>query len=92
MANLASKKSNFITNYATNVSTLLDTFQKLRNLRLDWDSEGYSSGIVDADFTGTNVYMTAAILTSAVVSAQALTDLLGANGNAHNTNLFKMIP
>ena len=91
MADLAGKKSNFITRYRTNVDKLLDFINELKEQRTEWDSQGYSSAIVDADFTGDNNHLTAANLASGVTSIQAITDLLAASGNAHYTNLYRII-
>lgn len=91
MADLTKKKSNFITRYRTNTTDLLDTVNELKEQRVEWDSQGYSSAIIDGDFTGDNDHLTAAQLASAVTSIQAAIDLLTANGNAHYTNLYKVI-
>ena len=91
MADLAAKKANFISRYKTNVTELLNIVTELKELRTEWDSQGYSSAIVDGDFTGDNNHLTAANLASAITSIQAITDLLAANGNAHYTNLYRVV-
>lgn len=92
MANLTAKKTSFIGRYVSSVNRILVDLKELRDLRLEWDSENYSGILVDADFIGNNAHLTAANLASAVTSVQAITDLLAATGNAHNTNLFKLVP
>ena len=91
MADLSAKKSNFIARYRKSVVEVLDQVSELKDMRVEWDSQGYSSAIVDVDFVGDNRHMTAAQLASAITSIQAVIDLLAANGNAHNTNLFRMV-
>lgn len=88
---LTLKKSNYIVRYIDKVTTLLNNLKELKELRTEWDSEGYSSLITDYDFNGATVHLDAASLTAAVTSIQAVIDLLAANGNAHNSNLYKLV-
>jgi hypothetical protein len=100
-ADLSIKKANFINNVIFSVTQLLQIAGEFRVERTEWDSEGYGTGganqIVDADFqvtpsdlTRSNKHLVAADLVAAIVSIQAITDLLAANGNAHYGNLFKL--
>ena len=91
MADLSSKKSNFISRYIQNTTQILDLLTELKEQRVEWDSQGYSSAIVDGDFVGANAHLTASNLASTVTSVQAVIDLLAANGNAHYGNLYKMV-
>lgn len=91
MADLATKKLNFVARYRDKASLLLDTLSDLKEYRTEWDSQGYSSSIQDADLTNAVNHITAAQLASVVTSIQAITDLLAANSNAHYTNLYRIV-
>jgi hypothetical protein len=88
---LTAKKSAYISRYKNTVTSFLDIVKTLKELRTEWDSLGYSGTLVDADFVSDNNHISAANLTSAVTTAQAVTDLMAANGNAHNSNFYKLV-
>lgn len=89
---LAQKKQSYVHRQQAAVDQLISVLSTVRNLRLEWDAEGFSGTFTDQDMIDAGFpYMSAADLTSIVVSEQAITDLLAAGGNAHNTNLYKIV-
>ena len=85
-------KENYISRYRKAVLDLIELREYLLRLRTEWDRLGYSSVLVDADFTGAHQGMTKSELTSAVSSVEALLNGMGgiASFTDHMTNLYKV--
>lgn len=90
-ADLSQKKTEFIRRYRAMIVALLENQKLARELKLEWDANNYSVTMVDADFINDNSHLTAADMGNAVNTVQTITSLLSANGNAHNTNLYKTV-
>ena len=72
---LTQKKTNFISNCAIKGSAILQAYLDLRSLRQEYTSENYSGSLVQADFIGTNVYMTPTIISNLMTTYDQI-DLL----------------
>lgn len=52
-------KANFISRYRDSVTKLLEALEEVDGMKAEYDGLGYSSGLVDGDFTGSNSDLTA---------------------------------
>jgi hypothetical protein len=87
--NLQPKHANFITRSVALSQQINAAYVAWVGLREEWDSQGYSTGIVDQDFTGPNSYLVAADLALFYTSQGNMVTYWGA-GNG--TNITKLIP
>ena len=87
--NLQPKHANFITRSVTAAQKFVDSYNAMVSLRAEWDALGYSTGIIDADFTGNNAYIASADLQAFYTSQGNLVTFWG-SGNG--TNISKLIP
>lgn len=71
---------------------LLDVLNEIRELKLEYDSQGFSGTFVDQDFIDSNNnHINPVQFGDMISSQQAIMDLLAAGGNAHNTNLYRIV-
>lgn len=80
-------KANFITRYRTAMAAWLSATESLIVLKKEYDAEGYSA-LVDGDFTGANVDLTAAQFTGAVGNFTSIDS--NATTNNYYTNLYRL--
>lgn len=92
----SSKKSNFLSNSATQAQAFLNAYNSLRQLRAEYTSMGYS--FVQADFVGSNAYMTPTIITNLMSSFDIIDSLINSNtagiagSVGYLTNLYNLKP
>lgn len=89
---LGAKRLDYIKRQKALVKVIIGAALAMKDMRKEWDAQNYSGAFVDGDFINENAHITAADFTAIIVTEQAITDLLEANGNGHYTNLFKIIP
>lgn len=89
---LGAKRLDYIRRQKALVKVIIGAALAMKDMRKEWDAQNYSGQFVDGDFINENAHITAADFTAIIVTEQAITDLLEANGNGHYTNLFKIIP
>lgn len=90
-ADLNGQRVAYIQRQQAAVNQLLRIMSVMRDLRLEYDSQGYSGTFTDENLQSAGLdNMTADNFTSVIVSEQAITDLLAANGNGHYTNLYRI--
>lgn len=93
---LVAKKSNFISACVQETTRLLEAYNALRQLRAEWDSEGYSSTITQDDIVGSNVHLTPTILANLMNTYDVINSLIATNtqdidGNVgYLTNLYNV--
>ena len=74
------------------VTKLIALLSDMKELRVEYDATGMSGTFVEQDFIDTgNNHITPAQFTSVIVSEDAITSLLTAGGNAHYTNLYRIV-
>jgi len=87
--NASGKHASFINRSVSAAIQMKQVYDQLVALRAEWDSLAYVSGITDADFTSTNVYLNAASLQAFYTSQGSLATFWAA-GNG--TNICTLIP
>jgi hypothetical protein len=87
--NLSGKHASFINRSITAAVQLKAAYDQMLELREEWDSLAYSTGITDADFVSNNVFLNAAMLQAFYVSQGNLVTFW-TSGNG--TNICNMIP
>ncbi len=93
---LTAKKSNFISSCVVETTNLLAAYNNLKQLRAEWDSEGYSSSITQDDIVGSNVHLTPTILASLMNTFDVINSLIATNtqdidgSTGYLTNLYNV--
>lgn len=89
MAQNTNIKSNFLRNLEKTTGNLIKSIQDYNDLRKQYDSLDLGSQFPDGDDCG-NGYL-GSDLKACATTFDAMKALLEANGNAHYTNLFKIV-
>ena len=86
------RRQAYIEKQRIQVTRLMDVLAEIKELRVEYDATGLSGTFVDSDFVASNNnHISPAQFANTINSEQAIVDLLTANGNAHNTNLYLLV-
>ena len=94
MADLTSKKQNYVSLTKDATERLLGAYEDLRNLRQEWDTQGYSGNLGAEVFVGGLAHLDGAKMASVLTTFDALHTVIGTNGGTtantagHLTNLY----
>jgi hypothetical protein len=91
MADLSTKKTNFISRASAAGVIALANIEELREMLREATVLDYATALTDADFVGENDHLTKADLVAEFATINAIVALLEANANAHYANLYRLL-
>ncbi len=89
-AAIPNNRANFISRYRASALKIIEALEELDALKAEYDALGYSSSIVDGDFTGANADLTATPFKDALANLETFRASFFSSN--FDDNVFKLRP